>query len=303
MSILDKINLKTMNKKYEIFFGENGLTNTSANHVANKIKEYIRNEETAIGNISFLTQDVELLINDSKKRVRTGLCDGDVNNITETLKFIGDCKGLAAWLREAIKAKEAASKEVDNMSLAEWAEQNSLVVPQIPTREPVMTEDDAISEMPVNERVKYYTIEAKAATIGKAIHNGGAFAEARKEAQKSQSKPIDIIGEGRDAMVYTYTLSAAKETIDNEFMNLVNMHRELQAELNKIKYAIETKVKESEAASNEKYTKDYTAYQTNMQDITNKWTEWRHLEKMRIQNIKIVIPDSLKKIYDIISKA
>ena len=66
---------------------------------------------------------------------------------------------------------------------------------------------------------------------------------------------------------------------------------------------IETKVKESEAASNEKYTKDYTAYQTNMQDITNKWTEWRHLEKMRIQNLKIVIPDSLKKIYDIISKA
>lgn len=292
-----------MNKKYEIFFGENGLTNTSANHVANKIKEYIRNKETEISNISFLTQDVELLVNDSKKRVRTGLDNKDVRNLTETLKFIGDCKGLAAWLREAIKAKEAASKEVDHILLAEWAEQNSLVVPQVPTREPVMTEDDVISEMPVNERVKYYTIEAKVAAIGKAIHNGGAFAEARKQAQNRQLKPIDIIGEGRDAMVYTYTLSAYQDTIDNEFMNLVNMHRELQAELNKIKYTIETKVKESEAASNEKYTKDYTTYQTNMQDITNKWTEWRHLEKMRIQKLKIVIPDALKKIYDIISKA
>lgn len=292
-----------MNKKYEIFFGENGLTNTSANHVANKIKEYIRNKETEISNISFLTQDVELLVNDSKKRVRTGLDNKDVRNLTETLKFIGDCKGLAAWLREAIKAKEAASKEVDHILLAEWAEQNSLVVPQVPTRKPVMTEDDVISEMPVNERVKYYTIEAKVAAIGKAIHNGGAFAEARKQAQNRQLKPIDIIGEGRDAMVYTYTLSAYQDTIDNEFMNLVNMHRELQAELNKIKYTIETKVKESEAASNEKYTKDYTTYQTNMQDITNKWTEWRHLEKMRIQNLKIVIPDALKKIYDIISKA
>lgn len=292
-----------MNKKYEIFFGENGLTNTSANHVANKIKEYIRNKETEISNISFLTQDVELLVNDSKKRVRTGLDNKDVKNLTETLKFIGDCKGLAAWLREAIKAKEAASKEVDHILLAEWAEQNSLVVPQVPTRKPVMTEDDVISEMPVNERVKYYTIEAKVAAIGKAIHNGGAFAEARKQAQNRQLKPIDIIGEGRDAMVYTYTLSAHQDTIDNEFMNLVNMHRELQAELNKIKYTIETKVKESEAASNEKYTKDYTTYQTNMQDITNKWTEWRHLEKMRIQNLKIVIPDALKKIYDIISKA
>lgn len=292
-----------MNKKYEIFFGENGLTNTSANHVANKIKEYIRNKETEISNISFLTQDVELLVNDSKKRVRTGLDNKDVRNLTETLKFIGDCKGLAAWLREAIKAKEAASKEVDHILLVDWAEQNSLVVPQVPTREPVMTEDDVISEMPVNERVKYYTLEAKVAAIGKAIHNGGAFAEARKQAQNRQLKPIDIIGEGRDAMVYTYTLSAYQDTIDNVFMNLVNMHRELQAELNKIKYTIETKVKESEAASNEKYTKDYTTYQTNMQDITNKWTEWRHLEKMRIQNLKIVIPDALKKIYDIISKA
>lgn len=292
-----------MNKKYEIFFGENGLTNTSANHVANKIKEYIRNKETEISNISFLTQDVELLVNDSKKRVRTGLDNKDVRNLTETLKFIGDCKGLAAWLREAIKAKEAASKEVDHTLLVDWAEQNSLVVPQVPTHETVMTEDDVISEMPVNERVKYYTLEAKVAAIGKAIHNGGAFAEARKQAQNRQLKPIDIIGEGRDAMVYTYTLSAYQDTIDNEFMNLVNMHRELQAELNKIKYTIETKVKESEAASNEKYTKDYTTYQTNMQDITNKWTEWRHLEKMRIQNLKIVIPDALKKIYDIISKA
>ena len=292
-----------MNKKYEIFFGENGLTNTSANHVANKIKEYIRNKETAISNISFLTKDVELLVNDSKKRVRTGLDNKDINNLTGTLKFIGDCKGLAAWLREAIKAKEAALKDIDNISMLEWAEQNSFIVPQLPAREHVMTEDDVVSEMPVNERVKYYTIEAKVAAIGKAIHNNGAFAEARKEAQMRQSKPIDIIGEGRDAMIYTYTLSADQETIDNEFMNLVNMHRELQAELNKIKYAIETKVKESEAASNEKYTKDYTAYQTNMQDITNKWTEWRHLEKMRIQNLKIVIPDALKKIYDIISKA
>ena len=259
-----------MNKKYEIFFGENGLTNTSANHVANKIKEYIRNEETAISNISFLTKDVELLVNDSKKRVRTGLDNKDINNLTGTLKFIGDCKGLAAWLREAIKAKEAALKEVDYISMLEWAEQNSFIVPQLPAREHVMTEDDVVSEMPVNERVKYYTIEAKVAAIGKAIHNNGAFAEARKEAQMRQSKPIDIIGEGRDAMIYTYTLSADQETIDNEFMNLVNMHRELQAELNKIKYAIETKVKESKAASNEKYTKDYTAYQTNMQDITNK---------------------------------
>lgn len=291
-----------MNKKHEIFFGEVGLTSTSANHIANKVKEYIRNEETAINNVSFLIKEVELLSGDSKKLIRSGLSTDEVKDLASTLKFIGDCKGLSAWLREAIKAKEAATKDVDHLSLSEWAELNSLEVPQVPSKEVALTEDDIIAAMPVNDRVKYYCLEAKVATIGKAIHNGGSFAEARKEMQRRLTTPCDVIGEGRDAMIYIYNPSAEQEVVDYEFMNLVNLHRELQAELNKIKYSIETKVKESEYAVNEKYTKAYAEYSTALKDITNKWSEWTHAEKMRIQNLKIVIPESLKDTYDVISK-
>ena len=38
----------------KVFFGENGLTSTSANHVANLAKEFISSSEKYLNSISFV---------------------------------------------------------------------------------------------------------------------------------------------------------------------------------------------------------------------------------------------------------
>lgn len=48
-----------MNNK--VFFGENGLTSTSANHIANLAKEFISTNENYLNNISFVNCAIGLI--------------------------------------------------------------------------------------------------------------------------------------------------------------------------------------------------------------------------------------------------
>ena len=50
----------------KIFFGEQGLTETSANHIANVAKEVLRKDENDINSISFVHKQVSLINNPTR---------------------------------------------------------------------------------------------------------------------------------------------------------------------------------------------------------------------------------------------
>ena len=110
-----EILIKKLNiwKVIVFFFSENGLTSTSANHVANLAKEYVQNIEKDLSNTSFINTSVTLI--DSNNNVTTSIGkDAAFLELVETkLNKISDAKSLIAWLREALKAKENLQAELN----------------------------------------------------------------------------------------------------------------------------------------------------------------------------------------------
>ena len=106
-----------MNNK--VFFGENGLTSTSANHVANLAKEFISTNENYLNSISFINCKLGLIGSDKDQTYSLGVKNLDDNDIT--LVNIAKCKSLIAWLREAIKAKNALISDINNLSVCDYS--------------------------------------------------------------------------------------------------------------------------------------------------------------------------------------
>ena len=64
-----------MKKVNEVFFGNHGLTSTSANHLANIAKEKIVSNEAKLKNLNFVTTTVDIVGSEprlSGKRISRG---------------------------------------------------------------------------------------------------------------------------------------------------------------------------------------------------------------------------------------
>ncbi len=100
-----------------IYFGENGLTNTSANHVANMAKESIKNVASELEAISFYSMTVSLISGGTRQQAKIGSTREHLDGVLKSLETVGEANALIAWLREAIKARERLLTEVKDMTL------------------------------------------------------------------------------------------------------------------------------------------------------------------------------------------
>lgn len=100
-----------------IYFGENGLTNTSANHVANMAKESIKNVACELESVSFYGMTISLVSGGTPQQAKIGSTREQLDGILKSLETIGEANALIAWLREAIKARERLLAEVKEMTL------------------------------------------------------------------------------------------------------------------------------------------------------------------------------------------
>ena len=276
-------------KKDEIFFAENGLTTTSANHIANIAKEKYQVLMKNLTGLEFYDSKVVSLMGSSEAFLSEGITD--LSNIKKTLLDIAKLKSLIAWLREAIKAKEALRKEALSSTY-------NLVKPILPLEEDPITEEDVIGSWSIKKRNRYYYLDSVCATIGTYIHPGQPFAIARDNFTEKLSKPRKTSGSGRDMVIYTYTPSVSQEEVESTFMDLQETYRNYQSELNSLKYEIEETVKASKIDCMNKNSIAYAAYSTEQQKYTNELSLLREKEAVRISHLKIVIPDALQDIYN-----
>ena len=93
-------------KKDMIFFSKegNGLTSTSANHIANLAKEMVREIETTLANLTLYSTSVALIGSDSVNILSEGDNADALRDVRSDLHTIAKANSLIAWLREAIKA-------------------------------------------------------------------------------------------------------------------------------------------------------------------------------------------------------
>lgn len=289
-----------------VFFkkeGEEGvaLTSTSANHIANLAKEYIQGVETLLNNICFFNIEVALVGSNGANIIQTGGTSEVLNNLQSLLGGVAQAKSLIAWLREGIKAKENLIKDLQNIGLEDWCKENGLAYPEAPKRGHVLTEVEYYASLPIKERNRYYQLETEAAVLGKYIHPDGHLSDARKELKDKLQHPHEVDGKGRDALIYTYTPTVNVAEVDNVFFELQKKHREVQAQLNAMKYNCEQAINESTSKVNTEYMITSQKYQAELKDILGAFKTWNDEKSQEYSKLKIVVPNSLLGIYNTIN--
>lgn len=279
-------------EKDKIFFGENGLTSTSANFISNLAKESYRAIEQELDNLCFFTTEVSLIGSSDKNILREGR--KGISDIPSKLEEISKLKSLIAWLREAIKAKESLIKEASALTYGDFG----IEEPEYPERGNYISLDDVLAEKNIKQRNRYYYLETCCAQIGKVIHPDGSFAKGREQLQKILLEPHTVNGTGRDTLLYTREPSIDPEEVDDMFMMLQQKHREYQAELNSIKHDMELEVQNHNVSVDLKYQEAMNTYY-NAQKVADAALKVKIEEAVKAAaDLKIIIPDSLKPIYD-----
>ena len=273
--------------KDKIFFGESGLTTTSANHIANIAKEKYQLLLKQLETITLYNTNIGL-ISSEKQPLSYGV--ETLSNVKPSLETIAQLKSLIAWLREAIKAKERLFEDIKS-------ENFGLVAPIQPICENVMTEDEYVATWSIKKRNRYYFLETMCATIGSYIHPNGAFAKAREEYMNKLTNPLKVVGQGRDTTIYEYVPSIDSEEVENTFMALQSEYRAYQSELNSLKYEIEEAIRSDNLSKGNKYLSEMQNYEVSLDNYNAEIKTLRLKENERISNLKIIIPDSLQKIY------
>lgn len=292
-------NEKIFTPENMVFLSENGLTSTSANHLANKAKESIKDLEAKLANIRFYNTNMMLMSNPGEVvEYEKGMSFEDINKVDEYLGDIAKTNALIAWLREAIKAKKNLDDNVNGYTEGNFANDNNIEVPRLTTDNKHMKEEDVIATWDINKRNKYFTLEAICSTYGKAIHPKGAFYEAKQKLNDIVNNPAKVDGNGRDCIVYKYKESVNQKDVQETWDKLNDYLRSKEAQLNSMKYEIENTIRENNIKVDTEFKKAYDEFCSKQRVFHLDYEEYKTKCKNYISTLKIVIPDDLMDIYE-----
>lgn len=293
-----------------VFLSNKGLTSTAASHYANMAKEISEESAKYLANLQFYDVYIESLSGTSTKVMSRGT--NDLSKITGSIELISRMNTFCAWVREAIKSKEQMLKELDSISLEDWAKNNNVELPEIPEHVPVLTlptEKDIIDEWNPEKRLKYLRLEAHASTIGKYIHPNGSISRARENYHEVATNPIKKEVLASDVILYSHNITLSNAVVESMFMLLQNDHRSFEKELNAMKAELKSELNKRILEANQKHRDNinkfndaYTAYTTERGKITAEFNNWKTIEQERISKLRISLPQDISNILDSIKE-
>lgn len=289
-------------KKDTIFFDKEGLTTTSANHIANMAKEAYRFLEFQLKDAVFFTTCISILGSANSSTLKEGVDNSFLDNLDKSLTAVAKYKSLIAWLREAIKAKERLIKEASNLSETSIAEVLGITIPKQPEKYTRLTEDDVVSTWGIKQRNRYYYLDTICATIGGYMHPSNTFFSAKDELAKVMTQRNTIQGSGRDTVIYSRIPTVSMEKVEEVFFKLQDKYRSYQAELNSLKHQIKVALQEDDREKSQKEIEEAKLYENECKTVNAQISAYRKETIQAMQSLKIVIPDSLKDIYEHISE-
>ena len=287
--------MKECNKQ---FFSDKGITSSSANHLANIAKETAEQIKSELNNINFLKTTVSLLGSKDPQLIKDGISNEDLETIQDKLQVVIEANAFIAWVREAIKAKDDEITAIKSMSVESYySDVLQLGVMDSELMYPKEIKDsDILANWNIKERNEYFSLEAEAAVIGKFIHPEGSYAKARKKLLNNNEKVV----EKSDSYVLVYestpTVDVNKE--EEVFFKLQKKHREVNAQLNKLKSRITNEKLALQVEENNKVVEHNSKIRDIRQKYTDLLNEYRTKETDRIAKLKIVIPNELINIYN-----
>lgn len=286
-----------------VFFKDGFLTSTEAQNICNVANEIIARLTEHLNSVQFYNTSITSIVS-SDKEIHAGIGIRNVSWIQDEIVTIGQYNSLIAWLKEAIKNKEEALGELSSTRIQDWSEYEYYPAPESPSKKATVTKEDVIRNLGATELNKYFTLQSKAAAIGKFIHEGGSVSRAKVMLGKVLTEPNKISGAGRDTVVYKYTPSVNVDDVDGMFLSLMSEHRNLNAQLNSIKADAIEEANKQNIANEQEYQKDRTAYSKEYndwldknEDLQSRFNQYIITEKEKISKLKINVPDSLMETY------
>lgn len=286
-----------------VFFKDGFLTSTEAQNICNVANEVIAGLTDSLNTVQFYNTTITSIVS-SDNAVNAGKGTTDTSWIQDAIIKIGQYNSLIAWLKEAIKNKEEALGELSSTRIQDWSEYKDYPTPKSPSKKATVTKDDVIKNLDAIKLNKYFTLQSRAATIGKFIHETGSVSRAKVMLNKVIAEPNKISGAGRDTVVYRYTPSVEVAEVNGMFLSLMSEHRNLNAQLNNIKAdAIEEANKQNIANEQEyqkartAYSKEYNDWLDKIEDLQSRFNQYIITEKEKISKLKINVPDSLMETY------
>ena len=271
--------------------GKDGLTITSANHLANIAKEMYEAAECRLESLKLFSRDYMLAISGKTFRVENESEKAELNALSSTLMEIGRLKSLIAYLREAIKAKDKLNCDASFEEHIEQLVKEGRKDLQKPGMQEKVEFSQEFEKLSPEQKARYFTLEAKAATLGSFIHPEGAFSKARKEFFEHRKNPTKVSGKGQEAEINTYSSNFSADEVDRAFFSMQKEYRSIQAEFNKMKADLEEKVADANKALAEQSVA-----------AMKLWVDARKLERLKydgeVKSLKVVIPHNLKEIYE-----
>lgn len=284
------------------FFGTEGLTMTSANHIANLTKEFSKASERALNSVSFIETNLTIIGSDAVQSIHTGWCDAALGHITENLRVVCDANALIAWLREAIKAYDKYIKSIEEQTLEEYCKECGVALPDEPRRESAITKEVYLESLSVKERNKILMLQAQAAVYGKYIHPEGSFAGARAELMEKMANETEVKGNGRDTLIYHYKPTADAMKVEDCFYQLQRDYRATQAELNGYLHKIDQAVQKDTDEKSKTFHDAMVKYRLKIAELTKEFENYKMLRLEEARKLRIIIPNDLKGVYSTVSE-
>ena len=301
----------TIDKEYvfnDIYFGEDGMTSTSAQHVSAMANVMVQDVKQHLMGLRLYEKSIRV-IGDVECKVE------EVNNtlpeISEGVKQICKANALIAWLREAVKEREKAQQYVQDMTLDKWMELQGIEKPTspVPPMMPKINFQDYNTILETGLTVKEYNrfveLNSALAVYGEIIHDKGLLTRQKNELARIMQNPTEVKESGRDTIITTYKVDVNIGTdLDKLYTELQSEYRKLQAEKNGIEakfsnmaMAYQTRKMEEWKAAKAQYDRDLTRVNSELVGIQTQMQEWKKQRLEELAALKIIIPNDLKALY------
>ena len=301
----------TIDKEYvfnDIYFGEEGMTSTSAQHVSAMANVMVQDVKQHLMGLRLYEKSIRV-IGDVECKVE------EVNNtlpeISEGVKQICKANALIAWLREAVKEREKAQQYVQDMTLDKWMELEGIEKPTspVPPMMPKINFQDYATILETGLTVKEYNrfveLNSALAVYGEMIHDKGLLTRQKNELARILQNPTEVKESGRDTIITTYKVDVnVSVDIDKLYTELQSEYRKLQAEKNGIEakfsnmaMAYQTRKMEEWKAAKSQYDRDLTRVNSELVGIQTQMQEWKKQRLEELAALKIIIPNDLKALY------
>lgn len=295
----------------EIYFSNaDGLTSASASHVsamanvmAQDLKAGLKSLRLYRKFISVIGGEQRCLVEERKDTREDMVVD---------LELICKANALIAWLREAIKEKEAGIDNINATTLDEFCAKQGIDLgtkPEMPRMPHVNFGEMHVvlaAGMSIKEYNRLLELNSTLAVYGEFIHERGLLTEHKRKLQAIAKNPIEYAESGRDTIITHYEADAP-EAIDAIYTRLQAEYRKLQAEKNGIEAkwsdlaaAYQLKLKRDYDASLVEYRKACDEYETRRAEANSALTEWKREQCDRIADLKIIIPHDLDRVYKVL---